>query len=127
MDCLLDTHTFLWFIAGSSELSLKAKEIILNPENKKFVSIVSFWEIAIKLKLEKIQLDMPFKELKNQAVINGFRILPILFEDTLKLTALELHHRDPFDRMLLSQALQNEFTIISKDPEFNKYTKNVTW
>ena len=127
MDCLLDTHTFLWFIAGSSELSLKAKEIILNPENKKFVSIVSFWEIAIKLKLEKIQLDMSFKELKNQAVINGFRILPILFEETLKLTTLELHHCDPFDRMLISQALQNEFIIISKDPEFNKYTKNVTW
>ena len=96
MDCLLDTHTFLWFIDGSSELSLKAKMIILNPENKKFVSVVSFWEIAIKLKLEKIQLDMPFKELKNQAVINGFRILPILFEETLKLTTLELHHRDPY-------------------------------
>ena len=127
MDCLLDTHTFLWFIDGSSELSLKAKMIILNPENKKFVSVVSFWEIAIKLKLDKIQLDIPFKELKNQAVINGFRILPILFEDTLKLTALELHHRDPFDRMLIAQVLQNEFSIISKNPEFKKYTNKVIW
>jgi len=127
MECLLDTHAFLWFIAGSSELSLKAKEIILNPENKKFVSVASFWEIAIKLKLEKVQLDIPFEELKNQAVINGFHILPILFEETLKLTSLELHHRDPFDRMIISQALKYEFSIISKDTEFNKYTNKVIW
>ena len=127
MEYLLDTHTFLWFIAGSSDLSLKAKSIILNPDHKKFISIASFWEIAIKLRLEKIQLDIPFKEPKDQALRNGFQILPILFEDTLKLSSLEYHHRDPFDRIIISQALQNEFTIISKDPEFNKYTNNVTW
>jgi Uncharacterized protein conserved in bacteria len=127
MEYLLDTHAFLWFIAGSPEMSSKAKGIILNPENKKFISIASFWEIAIKLKLNKIQLDMSFKELKNQALVNGFRILPILFEETLRLTTLELHHRDPFDRILISQAFQNKFSIISKDPEFKKYTNKVIW
>lgn len=127
MEYLLDTHAFLWFIAGSPELSSKAKGLILNPENKKFVSIASFWDIAIKLKLKKIQLDMSFKELKNQALVNGFRILPILFEETLRLTTLELHHRDPFDRILISQAFQNKFSIISKDPEFKMYTNKVIW
>ena len=127
MEYLLDTHVFLWFIDGNSELSTKAKEIISNPENIKFVSIVSFWEIAIKLKIEKIKIDMPFIDLKNQALINGFQILPLLFEDTRRLTTLQLHHRDPFDRMLISQALQNNLYIISKDPEFMKYTNNVIW
>ena len=127
MEYLLDTHTFLWFIDGSSELSTKAKKIILNPENIIFISIVSFWEIAIKLKIEKIRIDIPFTELKNQAIINGFQILPLLFKETHRLTTLQLHHRDPFDRILISQALQNEFFIISKDPEFKKYTNKVIW
>ena len=127
MEYLLDTHAFLWFIDGSSELSTKAKEIILHPENMKFVSIVSFWEIAIILKIEKIQIDIPFKDLKNQALINGFQILPLLFEETWRLTTLQLHHRDPFDRILISQALQYKFFIISKDPEFKKYTNKVIW
>ena len=127
MKYLLDTHAFLWFIDGSSELSPNAKEIILNPENLKFVSIVSFWEIAIKLKIEKIIIEMPFSDLKNQAQINGFQILPLVFEDTQRLTTLQLHHRDPFDRMLISQALQNRLFIISKDSEFQKYTNKVIW
>ena len=127
MEYLLDNHVYLWFIDGNSELSTKAKEIISNPENIKFVSIVRFWEIAIKLKIEKIKIDMPFIDLKNQALINGFQILPLLFEDTRRLTTLQLHNRDPFDRMLISQALQNNLYIISKDPEFMKYTNNVIW
>jgi len=127
MRYLLDTHTFLWFIAGSSELSLKAKLIISDPDNEKFLSIASFWEVAIKLKVDKIELDMPFKELKNQALINGFQILPIIFDDTLRLTSLELHHRDPFDRIIIAQSIQNKMSILSKDPEFIKYTNKVIW
>ncbi len=127
MNYLLDTHTFLWFIAGNNELSKKAKSIILNPDNEKYISIASFWEVAIKLKIEKIELDFPFKELKNQAIKNGFQILPILFEDTLQLTNIELLHRDPFDRIIIAQAIHNKLTIISKDPEFLNYPVRVVW
>lgn len=127
MNYLLDTHTFLWFIAGSKELSGNAKQIIQEPDNNKFISIASFWEIAIKLKIEKIEIDLPFKELKNQVFVNGFQILPIVFEDTLRLSTLALHHRDPFDRIIISQAFQNKMYIITRDPEFRKYTNKIIW
>lgn len=100
MEYLLDTHAFLWFIAGNSELSEKAKELILNPDNLIFVSLASFWEIAIKLKNGKLEIDIPFNELKNQALINGFKILLISFEDVQGLTVLEMFHRDPFYRLI---------------------------
>ncbi|MFA6401387.1 MAG: type II toxin-antitoxin system VapC family toxin [Salinivirgaceae bacterium] len=127
MRYLLDTHAFLWFIAGSNDLSQNAKSIIINPDNEKYVSIASFWEISIKLKVDKIELDIPFKELKNQAKINGFKILPIVFDDTQRLLTLDLHHRDPFDRIIISQAIKHKMSIITKDPEFKKYTSKIIW
>jgi PIN domain nuclease of toxin-antitoxin system len=77
-DCLLDTHAFLWFLSGSRELSNRAKLHIENPQNRKFISIASFWEIAIKNSLGKLKLDMPFKELKYITSNSGFEILPLI-------------------------------------------------
>jgi len=127
MKILLDTHTFLWFLCGASELSKQARTLIENPKYEKYVSIASFWEIAIKNSLEKLTLDIPFTELKNEAIKNGFQILPITFEDTLQLITLPFHHRDPFDRIIISQAMGNGLTLVSCDKNFSPYNVNLLW
>src|ERR1700748_408985 len=118
MEYLLDTHSFLWFINGDEQLSRKAQNGIADPEAIKYISIASFWEIAIKLNLGKLSLDMHYQDLRQQVIINGFEILPITFEHTIELTGLELHHRDPFDRIIIAQALCENLIVISKDGNF---------
>ena len=127
MKLLLDTHTFLWFLGGDSELSKKARTLIENPEHEKYISIASFWEIAIKNSLGKLTLDVPFAELKIEVIKNSFQILPITFEDTLQLSKLPFHHRDPFDRIIISQAIGNNLTLISRDNNFSLYNVNLLW
>jgi PIN domain nuclease of toxin-antitoxin system len=127
MRVLLDTHAFLWFLDGNSELSNQAKAVIENTECEKYVSIASFWEIAIKSSLGKLTLDVPFAELKAEVVKNNFQILPITFQDTLRLTTLHFHHRDPFDRIIISQAKENNLTLISCDDNFQQYDVNLLW
>ena len=127
MEYLLDTHAFLWFVNGSIELSQKAKEIIQNPKNVMYLSIASFWEIAIKLSIGKLTIDISFDELKKEADKNVFQILPIQYEDTHHLTTLELYHKDPFDRILISQAIQNNLVIITRDSNFDAYPVRIIW
>jgi PIN domain nuclease of toxin-antitoxin system len=127
MKYLLDTHAFLWFINGNIELSTQAKNIIQNPKNAMYLSIASFWEIAIKLNIGKLTIDMSFDELRKEADKNDIRILPIEYEDTRLLTTLELFHKDPFDRILITQAIQNNLTIITKDLNFDTYPVKIIW
>jgi len=127
MKFLLDTHTFLWFLGGDSELSKQARMFIENPKHEKYVSIASFWEIAIKHSLRKLTLDVPFEELKNEVIKNSFQILPITFEDTLQLCTLPFHHSDPFDRVIISQAKGNDLTLLSRDNNFALYDVNLLW
>jgi len=127
MGYLLDTHAFLWFINGSTDLSTRAKDIIKNSENTMYLSIVNFWEIAIKLNLEKITIDMSFDELKEEADKNNFQMLPIQYEDIRILTTLESCHKDPFDRILIAQAIQNNLTMITKDSNFAAYPVKIVW
>ena len=123
MDYLLDTHTFLWFINGDTQLSKKAKEAIVNPDAIKYISIASLWEIAIKVNLGKLSLEIPYSDLRQQVTDNGFEILPITFSHTTELVSLELHHRDPFDRIIIAQALSERLILISKDGNFEKYVQ----
>lgn len=127
MQYLLDTHSFLWFINGDNLLSDKARHHIENPNNDRFISIASFWEIAIKLNLNKLQLDMSFHDLYREAEKNGFDILSITIAHTEKIRELDLNHRDPFDRMIISQAIVDKLTIIGKDPNFQKYPIKELW
>lgn len=122
MDYLLDTHTFLWFINGDAQLSKKAKDAISDTDATKYISIASFWEIAIKLNLGKLSLQMPFSDLHQQVTDNGFEILPITFSHTAELISLELLHRDPFDRIIIAQAICERLILISKDGNFEKYS-----
>ncbi|MEO6232330.1 MAG: type II toxin-antitoxin system VapC family toxin [Ferruginibacter sp.] len=127
MNYLLDTHALIWFLNGDKELSSKARKAIESPEAINFVSIVSLWEIAIKVSLDKLDLKTPFEKIGEEISNNNFEMVPITFQDTLILSSLPFHHRDPFDRLLIAQGINNKFTIISKDQHFNSYKIKVLW
>lgn len=124
---LLDTHTLIWFIDGDTMLSQKAKKEIEEENAINFVSIASLWEITIKISLGKIELKTSFNQINNKFIENGFEILPITFEDTLVISSLPFHHRDPFDRIIIAQANTNKMAIISKDEQFSLYSTKVIW
>ena len=128
MKYLLDTHTLLWFLEGNENLSQDARLAIENTDNISFISIASIWEIAIKLNLGKLRLDIKLEELKLEILKNGFEILPLDFEHIIGLSNLESVHKDPFDRIIISQSIFEKCTIISKDSNFNLYKKvNLLW
>src|ERR1700712_4876813 len=105
MNNLLDTHTYIWFVEGDNQLSNKARKSIESKNTINFIRIASLWEIAIKISLEKLELKAPFSTIAEQINFNGFQILPVTFEDTLKLSELPFHHKDPFDRIIISQGI----------------------
>ena len=128
MKYLLDTHTLLWFLMGDKKLSDKARRLIDNPRNAKFLSIASLWEIAIKVSLRKLVLDKPFERLfPEQLHFNRIEILDITVDNLTKLTTLPFHHRDPFDRLIIAQALVEELPIIGADPAFDAYGISREW
>lgn len=119
---LLDTHSLLWFFSGSKSLSRQAREKISDISNICYFSIASLWEIAIKFHLDKLQLEIDFKDIAAHLADNNIEILQITFDHVLELVKLEDIHRDPFDRMIISQARTDQLTIISKDSNFPKYS-----
>lgn len=126
MAVLLDTHTFLWWCEDSAELSAKARKAIANDDC--FVSMESFWEIAIKVSLGKLALpDPPEKYLPSQMAMNGFDTLEIAFRHTVGVARLPWHHRDPFDRLLAAQALEEKLPIVSRDIIFDSYGLARVW
>ncbi len=128
MKLLLDTHALLWFIGNDPQLSAPARENIENPAHEKFVSAASLWEIAVKLSLEKLKLPRPFGEVfPQQLEVNGFELLPISCVQLNQLVALPFHHRDPFDRLLIAQALADGMTVVTRDLEFSKYPAKILW
>ena len=127
MNYLLDTHALIWFLNGDKNLSAKARKAIESNEAINFVSILSLWEIAIKISLNRLDLKTSFENIGVEIINNNFQMLPITFQDTLVLSSLPLHHRDPFDRLLISQGINNKFTIISKDEYFESYKVKILW
>lgn len=127
MNNILDTHTFIWFIEGDRHLSARARKYIEMDGAGNFLSIASLWEIAVKVSLEKIELKKPYAEISGQIDDNGFQILPITFRDTLILSKLPFHHRDPFDRIIISQSIAGNFNVITKDKSFDEYNLNIIW
>ncbi len=127
MNNLIDTHALIWFLNGDDNLSEKARKSIENKNAVNFVSIASLWEIAVKVSLGKLELITPFAKISEQIEHNGFQILPITFEDTLLLSSLPFHHRDPFDRIIISQSFTNKLTIVSKDRQFDSYKVELIW
>src|SRR5688572_19563277 len=126
MQYLLDTHTFLWFLEGDNQLSNKVKNEITDIRNTCFISIASLWEIAIKSSLGKLNLKFPFENLTSYLFANDIEIIPITFDHILTLRNLELHHRDPFDRLITAQAIK-DLIILTRDSNFFKYTVKIVW
>ena len=128
MKYLLDTHTLIWFLMGDKKLSAKARGSIDNPGNRKFLSIASLWEIAIKVSLRKLVLDKPFEKLfPEQLHFNRIEILDITVDSLTKLTTLPFHHRDPFDRLIIAQAIVERLPIIGVDAVFDVYGISREW
>ena len=124
---LLDTHALIWFIEGDKQLSQTARTSIEGDNDVNYVSIASLWEIAIKVSLKKLELRTPFDQINRQLIENGFELLPVTFEDTLTVSTLPFHHRDPFDRLIIAQALNSGINIITKDENFLSYGPKVIW
>ena len=127
MNYILDTHTVIWFLSGDDKLSKKSKEIIENQENLKLVSIATIWEIAIKISHGKFKFDKGFKQFLDLIENNGFEIVPLTLDHALIVSTLDFIHRDPFDRLIISQALTDDLTIITKDEYIEKYDVKTTW
>lgn len=128
MKLLLDTHTFIWWDSNPAQLSSQVLELCQNQDNVLLLSIVSVWEMQIKSQLGKLQLDLPLAELvKNQQRINDMQLLPTNLEHVLELDKLPLHHKDPFDRMLIAQAQTEQAVLLSKDSAFSAYPVEVIW
>lgn len=118
MSYLLDTHTFIWWIEDNVNLSYQSKQIISNPNNLIFISAVNTWEITIKKSLGKLSVPGNLEEIIYQC---GFDILPITIKHTLSIENLDKYHDDPFDRLLISQAMIENLTIITRDEKIIKY------
>jgi len=124
MRVLLDTHALLWALEGSDALSITARETIVSLQNEVLVSSASAWEIAIKCALGKLEAPGELGAAIDEA---GFVRRLIGFEDCEKLQSLPPHHRDPFDRMLVSQALVDGIPIVTRDPWISRYGVQVVW
>jgi PIN domain nuclease of toxin-antitoxin system len=128
VNVLLDTHALLWYYLDDPQLSLPARAAIEDPANQVFVSPASHWEIAIKLSIRKYHLQVPFPVFIQEAIDdNGFTILPIDPRHTAELVTLPFHHRDPFDRLLITQAIVEDMPILSTDQIFDAYPIRRIW
>ncbi|MBX2904558.1 MAG: type II toxin-antitoxin system VapC family toxin [Taibaiella sp.] len=127
MNVLLDTHAFIWFLNGDAQLDGKVKDIIADTSNKCLISMASIWEMAIKSGLGKLELTGGFENIASFAFDNEIEILPITFEHLLILNSLDVHHRDPFDRLIIAQALSEKLIIASIDSNFRLYPVDLIW
>jgi PIN domain nuclease of toxin-antitoxin system len=124
MNYLLDTHVFLWALGDFEKLKPKVAKIIRDTRHGVFVSAVTSMEIAIKSALGKLEAP---DDLEDEIGLRGFSHLPLQFRHGTVLRSLPMHHQDPFDRMLISQALQEGLTIITHDQKFDRYPVEVLW
>jgi PIN domain nuclease of toxin-antitoxin system len=128
MTLLLDTHTVLWFWWNDPLLSASAKALICDPTNRKVVSPATPWEVAIKVSLKKLDIGGPFRGFFPQHMLrNNFEWLLITDNHLAGLTTLPFHHRDPFDRMLVAQAMTENIGIVSADPALDPYGVTRLW
>jgi PIN domain nuclease of toxin-antitoxin system len=125
---LLDTHAFLWWASGDPRLSSRAAGLISDAENDVFFSAASAWEIVIKSGLGRVRLpDAPKRYLPDRMARHGFAVLPVQMRHAIRVHDLPPLHRDPFDRMLVAQALAEDMALLSGDPHVARYPVTVLW
>ena len=121
MKVLLDTNAFIWWDSQPQQLSNEIVEFLLQPDTVKCVSVVSLWEIQIKSQLGKLTLNQPLEKIYHSQSQNGISFLTVNPSHVLRLGVLPLHHKDPFDRLLIAQAMTEGLTILTRDKIFNLY------
>ena len=123
MKLLLDTHIFLWWADHPEKLSQAALSALQDEANELILSVASVWEMQIKIQLGKLKLSLPPKDLiKNQQETNALNVLPVTLAQVLALDALPFHHKDPFDRLLMAQSIEEDLTLVSADSQFTAYS-----
>ena len=128
MTLLLDAHTFLWFVWDEVQLTNDAKALIVNPTNQKLISTAMYWEIAIKVSIGKLDLGEPYRAFMHREIArNHFDILHVSVDHAAAVSVLPFHHRDPFDRMLIAQAMVEQIPIVSGDRAFDAYQITRLW
>jgi len=128
MKALIDTSSFLWFIGGSEKLSKNARDFMENFDNELFMSVVSLWEIGIKISINKLELAEPFDIFIPQKIKeNELTVLPIELPHISQMMKLPFHHRDPFDRLIIAQSIAEQLPIIGCDRFFKSYDIDIIW
>ncbi|MCF8235198.1 MAG: type II toxin-antitoxin system VapC family toxin [Bacteroidales bacterium] len=127
MNLLIDTHAIIWFISVSENLPIQVRKLIEPPSNNCFVSIASYWEIGIKSSIGRLTLKTDLRTVFQTIDQSGFELLPITTEHVLQNADLDFHHADPFDRIIIAQAIVENLTVVTKDSEFNKYGIKCIW
>ncbi len=128
MRVLLDTHVFLWWVEGDRVLPATARAALADQENECLISLVSVWELAIKAGMGKLKLALPVKRyVVEHAAANGFRMLDIGMAHLGRVETLAPHHGDPFDRLLIAQAIEEQLPIVTADAVFRKYGVKRIW
>jgi PIN domain nuclease of toxin-antitoxin system len=125
---LFDTHAFLWAITEDPRLSTLAKKTFIYGDNEILLSVASVWEIVVKAKAGKLPFPHPASShIRAQLRKTSTVVLPMLLPHVLQVENLPLHHRDPFDRIILAQAIEEKLPIVSGDPKFRLYPVKVLW
>jgi len=128
MKLLLDTHILIWLIDGNQKLNQISRQAIEDESNSLHLSIASLWEIAIKTSLGKLELGIPLEQILTNFILpSGIEILPIHLPHLLVLQTLPFHHRDPFDRLLISQAKSESLILVTEDSMFEQYEVEILW
>jgi PIN domain nuclease of toxin-antitoxin system len=126
MRLLLDTHAFLWYITNNERLSHDAAKAITDDSNDVYLSVVSVWETLVKYQLGRLKLPAPADEyLQRRQEQHGILSLPLEAADASRLLQLPSHHRDPFDRMLVCQAMHHDLTIVTSDEQVTRYAVRI--
>lgn len=127
-ELLLDAHTMLWFFWDDPRLSREARSLIEGADNRKLVSVASCWEIAIKVGLGKLDLGESSRSfLPREIARNNFELLPVSLDHATMVEGLAGHHRDPFDRLLIAQAIVDRLSLVSADAVFDQYGVHRLW
>lgn len=125
---LLDSHTLLWYTLGDAKMSREATARIVDPANQILISPAAYWEIAIKVSIGKLALHQPYEDFMDACTNKyGFTILPIEPKHTAALIPLPFHHKDPFDRLLVAQALVEDIPVVSNDSALDAYGIKRLW
>jgi PIN domain nuclease of toxin-antitoxin system len=127
MRYLVDTQSFIWFVEDDEKLPSHIRALMENVVNQLVISIASLWEMTIKMSLGKLVLSGDIETMIGKVINNGFTILPIEPEHLITLSTLDFIHRDPFDRIIISQSIRERIPLISSDDVFNQYPVEWVW